>query len=107
MSYLRHDPITGRFICKYCWDGMHGTKKKPECNLSGCQCGCKDVRAQRRRVGAAHTAARRERKTLERKQLEATDNPLQAVNSRYREPGAAKEAARQDPNPAQPQGRTA
>jgi hypothetical protein len=80
------DPITGRTICSDCWNCQHGTKHAPMCEVRDCHCGCKDAREVQRRERAAHKAARQERKALERKQLEAEDNPLRAINPRYRKP---------------------
>jgi hypothetical protein len=81
---LPPDPITGRWICIDCWNGRHGTIHKP-CKDRGCCCGCKDGIEEQRRQRSAHGAARRERKALEREQLESPENPLCAFQSRARE----------------------
>jgi len=84
LATLFCDPITGRFICRDCWNQVHGTREEPVRKLADCHCGCKDGPENQARESAVKRAAKRIRKRLKREALEAS--PLRAFNPEYRKP---------------------
>jgi hypothetical protein len=85
---FRNDPITGRKICRDCWDGEHSTTENAQegyqvCRVDRCKCACRESPAAQKEERRAKRKAAKERRQLQREMLE--NSPLRAVNPAFRE----------------------
>lgn len=89
-EFPKLDPITGRKICRPCWNGVHRKHNADEILVDACVGDCDCVHLSEANLAAIERRnirrARKEKAELEKDALEAPDNPLRAENPNFKKP---------------------